>query len=144
MPWLVVSSVAALMALPFDSGRGHVLRPHPSSRVRAPSAAACDSPDRGVRAWTEREEVGMPTHHWRQPVERVSANDATTLATDRGPAPMNIGAVLLVERGGELSVDDVCSLLDARLPRVRRLRQRLMRTPPGCGRPVWVDDPDFA
>ena len=37
-----------------------------------------------------------------QPIERVSANDATTLATDRGPAPMNIGAVLVIEGGGAL------------------------------------------
>jgi diacylglycerol O-acyltransferase / wax synthase len=27
---------------------------------------------------------------------------------------------------------------------VPRLRQRIVRVPPGCGRPVWVDDPTFA
>jgi len=26
---------------------------------------------------------------------------------------------------------------------VPRLRQRLVRVPPGCGRPVWIDDPGF-
>ena len=25
-----------------------------------------------------------------------------------------------------------------------RLRRRLVRTPPGCGRPIWVDDPAFS
>ena len=76
-------------------------------------------------------------------VERVSPNDLTTLETDRGPAPMNIGAVLVLEGGSSVGVDAVRSVLAARVPRVRRLRQRLVRTPPGCGRPVWVDDAAF-
>ena len=76
-------------------------------------------------------------------VERVSANDLTTLFTDRGPAPMNIGAVLVVEGGSSVGLEAVRAVLAARVPRVRRLRQRLVRTPPGCGRPVWVDDAAF-
>ncbi len=78
-----------------------------------------------------------------RPVDRVSPNDATTLATDRGPAPMNIGAVLVLERGSDLGLAEVRTILAARLPRVPRLRQRIVRTPPGCGRPVWVDAADF-
>ncbi|TQN48043.1 WS/DGAT/MGAT family acyltransferase [Humibacillus xanthopallidus] len=77
------------------------------------------------------------------PIERVSANDATTLATDRGPAPMNIGVLLRVDRGAELSFDDVRGLLSSRVPLVPRLRQRIETTPPGCGRPIWVDAADF-
>jgi diacylglycerol O-acyltransferase len=34
--------------------------------------------------------------------------------------------------------------LDERIRGVPRLRQCLRRPPPGCGRPVWVDDPAFA
>ena len=34
-------------------------------------------------------------------------------------------------------------LLAERLPGVPRLRQRLQPTPPGGGRPVWVDDAEF-
>ena len=79
----------------------------------------------------------------RSPIERASANDVVTLATDRGPAPMNIGAVLIVDDAADLDFATVTSVLESRLPRVRRLRQRLIRTPPGCGRPVWVDDPGF-
>jgi WS/DGAT/MGAT family acyltransferase len=30
-----------------------------------------------------------------------------------------------------------------RVTAVPRLRQRLVRVPRGCGRPVWIDDPDF-
>ena len=80
----------------------------------------------------------------RSPIERASPNDVVTLATDRGPAPMNIGAVLIVDEAADLDFSTVTSVLDSRLARVRRLRQRLIKTPPGCGRPVWVDDPGFA
>ena len=76
-------------------------------------------------------------------IERTSSNDVVTLATDRGPAPMNIAAVLVVDSALDLDFTTVSSALRDRLPRVRRLRQRLMKTPPGCGRPIWVDDPDF-
>ena len=79
----------------------------------------------------------------RSPIERASANDVVTLATDRGPAPMNIGAVLIVDDAVDLDFATVTSVLESRLPRVRRLRQRLIKTPPGCGRPIWVDDPGF-
>jgi WS/DGAT/MGAT family acyltransferase len=76
-------------------------------------------------------------------IERVSANDETTLATDRGPAPMNIGVLLRIEGGSALSFGEVRALMTARLPLVPRLRQRLQPTPPGCGRAIWVDAPDF-
>ncbi|WP_425453025.1 wax ester/triacylglycerol synthase domain-containing protein [Calidifontibacter indicus] len=56
---------------------------------------------------------------------------------------MNIGAVLVVEATSDLDFVTVSSTLAERIPRVRRLRQRLQGTPPGCGRPVWVDQPDF-
>ena len=56
---------------------------------------------------------------------------------------MNIGAVLVVEGGSSVGLEAVRAVLAARVPRVRRLRQRLVRTPPGCGRPVWVDDAAF-
>jgi diacylglycerol O-acyltransferase len=34
-------------------------------------------------------------------------------------------------------------LLGERVHAVPRLRQRLRRAPPGCGRPFWADDPAF-
>ncbi|MEO7235618.1 MAG: wax ester/triacylglycerol synthase domain-containing protein, partial [Lapillicoccus sp.] len=76
-------------------------------------------------------------------VDRVSASDEVTLATDCGPAPTNLGVALLFAAGVDLTYATVRSTLEGRLPRVRRLRQRLVRTPPGCGRPVWVDDAGF-
>jgi WS/DGAT/MGAT family acyltransferase len=74
-------------------------------------------------------------------LQRVSANDLTVLATDAGQVPMNIAAVLLfdsVVRPGEL-----VNIVAARLARIPRMRQRLLRPGFAAGRPVWVDDPAF-
>ena len=76
-------------------------------------------------------------------IDRLSANDLTTLATDRGPVPMNIAAVLVVEGGEPLAAREVTRLLDQRIVAVPRLRQRLRRAPLGCGRPYWVPDDRF-
>lgn len=76
-------------------------------------------------------------------VDRASPNDLTNLAVDHGPAPMNIAAVLVIEGAGDLAFQEVRALLEERLPRVPRLRQRLVRPPLGFGRPYWVDDPRF-
>ncbi|HET6665778.1 MAG TPA: wax ester/triacylglycerol synthase domain-containing protein [Intrasporangium sp.] len=76
-------------------------------------------------------------------IERTSPNDLTTLATDHGPVPMNIAAALLIDGGSDLGLPMVRRLLEQRLPRVPRLRQRILDTPLGHGRPVWVDDADF-
>lgn len=76
-------------------------------------------------------------------IERMSPNDVTTLATDHGPVPMNIAAALVIDGGSDLGLSTVRTLLEQRLPRVPRLRQRILSTPLGHGRPVWVDDADF-
>jgi diacylglycerol O-acyltransferase / wax synthase len=65
------------------------------------------------------------------------------LATDVGPAPMNVGAVLVLGTGPGFSVPEAQRLLGERIPAVPRLRQRLRRAPPGCGRPFWADDEAF-
>ena len=69
--------------------------------------------------------------------------DLTVLASDRGPVPMNIAAVLRFEPAQGPTGREVRMLLTERLPAVPRLRQRLQPTPPGGGRPVWVDDKEF-
>jgi len=38
---------------------------------------------------------------------------------------------------------ELIQLLGDRIPRIPPMRQVLRRTPVGCGRPVWVDDPSF-
>jgi diacylglycerol O-acyltransferase / wax synthase len=65
------------------------------------------------------------------------------LAVERCPTRWHAGAILLLEATHALDPAQLAELLDERLAAVPRLRQRLERTPPGCGRPVWVDDPAF-
>jgi diacylglycerol O-acyltransferase / wax synthase len=77
------------------------------------------------------------------PVDRASPADLMQLATDVGPAPMHVGAVLVLGSGHEFSVQEAQRLLGERVRAVPRLRQRLRRAPPGCGRPFWADDPAF-
>jgi diacylglycerol O-acyltransferase / wax synthase len=88
------------------------------------------------RVWAER---ARP----RAVVERISADDLTQLACDVGPVPMQIAALLVLDSGFPLEWPVVVTAIGERVRRVPRLRQRLVRTPPGCGRPIWVDDPNF-
>ncbi|MBD0322550.1 MAG: DUF1298 domain-containing protein [Aldersonia sp.] len=88
----------------------------------------------------ERTPTGAPGHPW---IDRASVNDLTVLATDHGAVPMNLGAVLTFDAPG-LPSGTLHDVLGARVDRVPRLRQRLRRTPVGCGRPIWVDDSGFS
>lgn len=56
-------------------------------------------------------------------IERLSSGDLTTLATDRGQVPMNIGAVLTIGPGA----GEVVETLRRRVAGIRRFRQRLLR-----------------
>ncbi len=76
-------------------------------------------------------------------IERIGANDLMQLASDVGPAPMNVGAVLLVRPEPGFDLAQAQAALARRVEQVRRLRQRLVRVPWGLGRPLWVDDPAF-
>lgn len=73
-------------------------------------------------------------------VDRISPTDLTQLATDVGPVPMNVGALLLLDH---TSLDTLRQALEDRLQRVARFRQVLHSAPPGLGRPYWVVDPHF-
>ncbi|GAB2749441.1 wax ester/triacylglycerol synthase family O-acyltransferase [Terrabacter koreensis] len=76
-------------------------------------------------------------------VRRLTPNDLTTLLSDRGPAPMNIAAVLVVDGGSRLDPSVVVSAVRDGAQQVPRLRQRLRAAPFGCGRPYWRDDDRF-
>ena len=76
-------------------------------------------------------------------IERVSLADLMLLDCDVGPAPMQAGAVLLLDGGPRFDIGAATAMIAERITAVPRLRQVLARTPPGCGRPVWLDDPDF-
>jgi diacylglycerol O-acyltransferase / wax synthase len=76
-------------------------------------------------------------------IDRIGPMDVTVLVSDRGSVPMNIGAVLQFDLACGPSLPTVRALLSERILTIPRLRQRLWRVPFGCGRPVWVDDPEF-
>lgn len=65
------------------------------------------------------------------------------LATGVHGSPMQVAGIMLLGKDTRLTPQRVCDALAQRVGNVPRLRQRLMRTPFGAGRPVWVDDPDF-
>ncbi len=77
-------------------------------------------------------------------IERASANDLMERATDAGPAPMQVGAVLVLGRRESLTPGAVIDAVDRRSRTIPRLRQVLVDAPFGCGRPYWADDEDFA
>lgn len=77
----------------------------------------------------------------RVPVDRASPADLMHFATDVGPT--HVGAVLILGARPGFSVQEAGRLLGERIHAVPRLRQRLRRAPPGCGRPLWADDPAF-
>ncbi len=79
----------------------------------------------------------------RVPVDRASPADLMQLATDVGPAPMHVAALLILDTGPGFNVAEAQRLPGERVHAVPRLRQRLRRAPPGCGRPFWADDPAF-
>ena len=57
---------------------------------------------------------------------------------------MAIGALLVLDPAARPAADAVRSTLLERAAAVPRLGQRLARTPPGAGRPVWVEVGDQA
>ena len=72
-------------------------------------------------------------------IDRAGADDVLQLAVDRGRVPMTIGALLVLDPSHRPAAEAVRSALLRRAGAVPRLGQRLVRTPPGAGRPVWVD-----
>jgi diacylglycerol O-acyltransferase len=79
----------------------------------------------------------------RAPISRVTADDLMSLVSERGSTPMQVGAVLMLDARSGLDPARAIDVLGGGIAAVPRLRQRLEQTPFGCGRPVWVDDPDF-
>lgn len=75
------------------------------------------------------------------PIDRARPSDLLELAVDRGPVPWQVGALLVTDH--PLAPSEVRGALADRVRTVPRLRRRLVRTPPLCGRPVWIDDDGF-
>jgi diacylglycerol O-acyltransferase / wax synthase len=78
-----------------------------------------------------------------QSIDRVGADDVMSLVSDREDPPLQVGVMLLLDVRKGLDPVRLKELLRHRLAAVPRLRQRLINVPVGCGRPVWVDYPEF-
>ena len=76
-------------------------------------------------------------------IERASSADLAYLAIDTGKVPQQFAVILILERPDDFSLQQLRQLIEDRILAVPRLRQRLIKVRPGCGRPVWVDDLDF-
>ena len=74
-------------------------------------------------------------------IERATDADLAFLAMDTGPVPEQFAVVLVLD--GVVDAPSVQRLLGERISGVPRLRQRLVRTPWGCGRPIWIEDDAF-
>jgi len=75
--------------------------------------------------------------------ERLSALDASFLDIERDRnAHMHVGMVALFD-GPPPTYRELLALIESRLPRVPRYRQRLAFVPFNQGRPVWIDENDF-
>lgn len=83
-------------------------------------------------------------------VTRLSVVDHILLITEKPHWPQHIGGLCLVDAQqladsrGSLDLGMIKRGLDRRLVRAPELRRVIRRTPLFCGRPVWVDDPDFS
>ena len=78
-------------------------------------------------------------------LERMSPEDARILALETTAIAGHTCKVAVVEPGpdGPIDLDRLRAHVGARLDRVPRCRQRVVRTPLGIAPPAWVDDPDF-
>lgn len=76
-------------------------------------------------------------------VDRASPSDLVSLASDAGSAPTQVGEVIVLQAAKSVDRAKLESVITARVRSIPRLRQRLVRTPLGCGRPIWVDDAEF-
>ena len=84
--------------------------------------------------------------NWARPgpavIERASPTDLAFLALDSPENPEQFGVLLWVN-ACSADVPRMVELIATRVRTIGRLRQRLLRVPLGCGRPVWIDDDGY-
>lgn len=75
-------------------------------------------------------------------MDRLSPLDALFLHAEDGISHMHIASCAIFE-GPPPPFGDLLRLVESKLPRLLRYRQRVRFVPGALGRPVWVDDPHF-
>ncbi|HMK97398.1 MAG TPA: wax ester/triacylglycerol synthase domain-containing protein, partial [Acidimicrobiales bacterium] len=76
-------------------------------------------------------------------IDRASPIDYLMCVMDVGPIPLQVGAVVRFASGPAVALEDLRQRVAERARATPKLRQRLVKSPLGCGWPVWVDDPGF-
>lgn len=76
-------------------------------------------------------------------IDRASSADLAQLAFDRGCSPMHVAGILVLGGRWPPDLQHVRTTVAERIGGIPRFRRHLVRTPPGCGRPVWVTDSGF-
>ncbi len=77
-------------------------------------------------------------------VTRLSSQDAAFFHVEEDSAPAHLCTLGVFERAGaRVAYEQLLALVEARLARVPRYRQRVREVAGGLMRPVWVDDADF-
>ena len=76
--------------------------------------------------------------------EQLSPSDRSSLAAERGPVNMAVGAALVFDAGPGVEYHAVVERLRSRMHLIPRYRQRIEDgLPGGLTQPVWVDDTSF-
>ncbi len=76
--------------------------------------------------------------------DRLSPLDASFLSLERSRIPAHIGSLSVFHPGRSgFDYDVLVQLIERRIGRVPRYRQKVREVPWGIARPVWVDDNDF-
>lgn len=75
-------------------------------------------------------------------MDRLSPLDALFLHAEDGISHMHIASCAIFA-GPTPPFEDLLRLVESKLPRLVRYRQRIRFVPGAIGRPVWVDDPHF-
>lgn len=76
-------------------------------------------------------------------IDRASSADLAQLAFDRGCSPMHVAGILVLGGRRPTDLQHVRGAVAERIGGIPRFRRHLVRTPPGCGRPVWATDRGF-
>ncbi|MCW2982957.1 MAG: conserved hypothetical rane protein [Conexibacter sp.] len=80
-------------------------------------------------------------------MKQLTSLDAQFLGVESGRTYGHVGSLCLYDpataAGGELTVEDLCQMVDERLHLLPPFRWKLVNVPFGLDLPYWVEDPDF-
>jgi WS/DGAT/MGAT family acyltransferase len=80
-------------------------------------------------------------------MRQLTSLDAQFLAVESGRTYGHVGSLCICDPssapGGELTIEDLCDLVSARLHLLPPFRWKLVNVPLGIDLPYWVADPDF-